>query len=227
MAKPSLYQQAIFHLLRLVVLTGLLVFVPAGSFYYWQGLVFLAAFFVPCIFVTFYLLEKDPALAERRMRGGAKAEGQRKQKIIMRLAGPLSAALVCLPALDHRFGWSRVGVPWVLAGDGLVVLGLVAVFFVFRANSFTAATIAVEKNQKIVTTGPYRHVRHPMYAGAMLAVVGTPLALGSFWGLGLAFAMGLVVVWRLTEEEKFLAANLTGYAEYRTKTRYRLVPGVY
>jgi protein-S-isoprenylcysteine O-methyltransferase Ste14 len=115
----------------------------------------------------------------------------------------------------------------VLVGDLLVVLGFLAAFFVFRANTFTSATIELAPKQKVISTGPYALIRHPMYAGGLVLLAGIPLALGSWWGWLIVAAMVPALIWRLIDEEKFLARNLAGYREYQQKVRYRLVPGVW
>jgi protein-S-isoprenylcysteine O-methyltransferase Ste14 len=115
----------------------------------------------------------------------------------------------------------------VIAGHGLVALGFLIVFFVFRENSFASGVIEVNAEQKVVATGPYAMVRHPMYSGALIMMLGVPLALGSRWGLFLIIPIALAIVWRLLDEEAFLAKKLPGYTEYQKKVRYRLVPGIW
>jgi protein-S-isoprenylcysteine O-methyltransferase Ste14 len=133
-------------------------------------------------------------------------------------------ALLVVPALDYRFGWSGVPLPLVITGDTLVAIGFYFIFLVYRENTFTSATIEVAENQKVISTGPYALARHPMYASALLYLIGTPLALGSYWGfLALLFVMSFLI-WRLFDEETFLAKNLPGYTEYQKKVQHRLVP---
>ncbi len=132
-----------------------------------------------------------------------------------------------LPSLDHRFFWSAVPLTVVAAGDLLVALGFLIVFLVFKENTFTAATIAVTPDQKVVTTGPYAVVRHPMYTGALVMLFGTPLALGSWWGLLMFVPMVLTIAWRACDEERFLLNNLSGYKDYCQTIRYRLIPFVW
>ena len=118
--------------------------------------------------------------------------------------------------------------PYVaLAGDALIVLGWLAIFFVFKENRFTSATIELAPDQKVVSTGPYALVRHPMYAGAIVMLLGTPIALGSWWGLLVILAIVPAFMWRLLDEEKFLARNLAGYVEYQRTVRYHLIPLVW
>src|SRR6202042_3464309 len=137
------------------------------------------------------------------------------------------AGLLVVPALDHRLNWSQMSPAMVLAGDGLVVLGWIVIFFVFRENTFTSSTIELAPDQKVISTGPYALIRHPMYSGGLLMLAGVPLALGSWWGLAAVVVMVLVIIWRLLDEEKFLAANLPGYPQYLDQVRYRLVPLVW
>ena len=169
----------------------------------------------------------DPALLERRMKGGPTAEQRPAQKLIMLGASVGFIGLLFVPALDVRFGWSSVPAGVVLLGDALVIAGFYFISIVYRENTFTSATIEVAKDQKVITTGPYAIVRHPMYAGGLLYLLGTPLALGSYWGLVVFGAILLLLLWRLFDEERFLSTNLPGYAEYRQRVRHRLVPFVW
>ena len=143
------------------------------------------------------------------------------------IAAVAFVGLIVLPALDHRFVWSHMPLSPVLAGDALVALGWLAFYLVFRENSFTSATIEVAPDQKVISTGPYALVRHPMYAGTVVMLLGTPIALGSWWGLPAIVAMIPALIWRVLDEEKFLARNLPGYLEYQKAVRYRLIPLVW
>jgi protein-S-isoprenylcysteine O-methyltransferase Ste14 len=172
-------------------------------------------------------MKNDPHLLERRVQAGPVAEKEKGQQIIQSLASIAFIAIFIIPGLDHRFGWSSVPLFLVLAGDFLVALGLLIVFFVFKENSYTSAVIEVGAEQKIVTTGPYALVRHPMYMGALIMLLGVPLALGSYWGLFMLLPITLVIIWRLLDEEKFLAKNLAGYLNYENKVRYHLIPFVW
>ena len=177
--------------------------------------------------MTLYFLKRDPALVERRLNAGPGAEREASQKPIQLAASVVFGATFVVSALDYRFGWSDVPESAVAAGNALVVLGFLSVFAVFRENSFASAIIEVGKGQKVVSTGPYALVRHPMYAGALLLFVGSPLALGSSWGLLLIVPMTAILIVRLLDEEKYLVRNLPGYEAYCAKVRYRLVPGVW
>jgi protein-S-isoprenylcysteine O-methyltransferase Ste14 len=220
----NLYTKALFSLVALFVVMGFLIFVPAGTVHYWQAWLFLALFIGASFVTTLYLKSKDPALLKRRMSGGPTAEKQTAQKVIMLFASVGFVALLVVPSLDHRFGWSTVPLAVVMLGDTLVAVGFWFILLVYRENTFSSATIEVAENQKVISTGPYALVRHPMYASALLYLVGMPLALGSYWGL-LAFALMLpVLIWRLIDEENFRASNLPGYREYQHKVQRRLVP---
>jgi protein-S-isoprenylcysteine O-methyltransferase Ste14 len=211
----------------LVVVMGLLLLVPAGTVHYWEAWAYLLIFTGASVLITLYLLRKDPALLERRMSGGPTAEKQPVQKFIMLCTSIAFIALLVVSALDHRFGWSTMPLAGVMAGDALVAIGFYLIFLVYRENTFTSAIIEVAENQEVISTGPYAIVRHPMYAGASLYLLGTPLALASYWGLVSIAAMMLFLIWRLIDEERFLARNLSGYTAYQKRVRHRLVPFVW
>ena len=208
----------------LMLILGLALFIPAGSLSFWQAWVYLAVWAVCVILITAYLVRNDQELLAGRVQAGPVAETQRSQKIIQSLASLFFIGLFIVPGLDYRFGWSNVPPILSLIADGFVALGFFIVFLVFRENSYTRATIEVSDQQKVITSGPYRMVRHPMYAGALLLLIVTPLALGSWVAMPFSLPLILVIAVRLREEEKFLEKNLTGYPEYCQKVRYHLVP---
>ncbi|GAN78134.1 methyltransferase family protein [Acidisphaera rubrifaciens] len=210
-----------------LVLMALAVFVAAGTTDYWQAWVFLAVYGAVTAGLTAQALKRDPALVRRRMKGGMRAETAPRQKIIMACASVFFVALLVVPAAVRRAGGPMLPAWAALAGDALVVAGVAGVGAVFRANSHAAATIQVEAGQRVVDTGPYARVRHPMYAAALVMLAGFPLALGSAWGLLPLIPLAAVVNWRLVEEERFLAGGLPGYAAYAARVRWRLLPGVY
>lgn len=223
----NLNARAWLALAVLALVMGLLLFVPAGTVHYGQAWVYWSIFTGASGLTTLYLVRKDPALLERRMSGGPMAEKQPAQKVIMLGTSIGFIALLVVPALDHRFGWSAVPLGGVVAGDVLVATGFYLISLVYRENTFTSATIEVADNQKVISSGPYALVRHPMYASASLYLLGTPLALGSDWGLVPIAVIMPFLIWRLLDEERFLARNLPGYTEYQKRVRYRLVPFVW
>jgi len=209
------------------VVLAILIFLPAGTLRYWQGWAFLATFAVCSTALTVYMALYDEKLLERRLRAGPRAETETSQKIIMALVMLGFAVFLVFPVLDHRFGWSPVP-PYVsLIGDGLIVLGYLFILFVLRENSYAASTIQITDDQKVISTGPYAVVRHPMYAGALLLLVGMPLALDSWYGLLGILVIVPVLIWRLQDEERFLTRKLKGYAEYTSNVRWRLIPGLF
>jgi protein-S-isoprenylcysteine O-methyltransferase Ste14 len=220
-------KRAFGGLLVLVLAIAALLFIPAGTLDYWQAWTFLGVYSTASLAITLYLMKNDPKLLERRMRGGPAAEKEPTQKVIMLFASAGFIGLLIIPALDNRFGWSHMPPAVALVGDGLLALGWLAIFFVFKENSFTSATIELAPDQKVISTGPYALVRHPMYAGGLVMLAGIPIALGSWWGLLALVATMPALVWRLLDEEKFLARNLRGYVEYQEKVRYRLIPHVW
>jgi protein-S-isoprenylcysteine O-methyltransferase Ste14 len=214
-------------LAQLIALLGILLLAPAWTLGYWQAWVYLFVFGASSALITAYLWKKDPQLLERRINGGPGAEREKSQKLIQLLASIAFIGAMILPSLDHRFSWSAVPLLAVVVGDVLTALGFFIVFRVFKENSFTAATIEVAPDQRVISTGPYAIVRHPMYSGALVMLVGTPLALGSWWGLLMFVLMVVAIAWRALDEERFLHKNLPGYAEYCQRVRYRLVPFVW
>ena len=219
-----LYVRAFSGLVFLLAVLAAALFGGAGTLAYWQAWTFLAVFSVAVTAITVDLAKRDPALLDRRVHAGPIAETARAQQVIQALASLVFLALFAVSALDRRFGWSHVPVPFIVAGDALVALGLYIVFRVFRVNTFTSATIGVEREQHVVDTGPYAVVRHPMYAGALVMLLGVPLALGSWWGLLVWPAMTVVIVVRLLDEEQRLMGELGGYADYTTRVASRLIP---
>jgi protein-S-isoprenylcysteine O-methyltransferase Ste14 len=210
-----------------LVFFGALLFLPAGSLNYWQAWLFIAVFSVVTTIPSIYLAVKNPEALQRRMRAGPAAETRTAQRIAISGTILSVVAVLVVSALDHRFGWSHVPTAVVLAGDVLVAVGLGIAMLVVIQNSYAAATVTVEAEQTVVSTGLYGLVRHPMYVGALIVMIGTPLALGSYWGL-LTIAPGLLALgYRISDEEKMLADELVGYREYTQKVHYRLVPGVW
>ena len=223
----NLIAKSFLGLVFLVLCLALALFLSAGSLGFWQAWVFLAVWTVSVVLITAYLIKYDQKLLASRVQAGPTAETQKVQQVIQSLASLFFIGLFIVPGLDFRFHWSTVPpvVSWI--SNGFVVLGFYIVFLVFKENSYTSAVIEVSNEQKVIATGPYSVVRHPMYAGAILLLLFVPLALGSWVAIPFPLPLILVVVVRLLEEEKFLLANLSGYEAYRQKVRYRLVPFIW
>ena len=223
----SLYLKAFGGLAVLFLIMASLLFVAAGTLHYWQAWLFLAVYFLASLAITLYLINNNRALLARRMSGGPFAEKEPGQRIIMALVSIGFVGLILLPAIDHRFGWSHLSIPAILAGDALVLLGWLGIFFVFRENSFASATIESAEDQRVISTGLYAWVRHPMYATSLLMLLGIPVALGSWWGVLIVVAIVPALIWRLTDEERFLVRHLPDYSTYQRRVRYRLLPRVW
>jgi protein-S-isoprenylcysteine O-methyltransferase Ste14 len=206
---------------------GLILFGPAGTFHYWQAWLFIAAFTAVSIGPTIYLARTDPAVLERRMHAGPRAETRTAQKIVVTGNVLTIFVMMAFSALDHRMGWSAVPVWVCLLGDVLVAAGLGIAMLVVLENSYAASAVTVEVGQKVTSGGLYKFVRHPMYVGSVIMMLGMPLALGSYWGLVFVIPGVGVLVFRILDEEKLLTEELVGYREYAQRVRYRLMPNVW
>lgn len=209
--------------LGLIVLGGS-IFIPAGTFGYPEAWIFMALFVVPSVLITSYLFKKDPKLLERRMR---MREKEKEQRWIMGLSYPFFFAIYIIPGFDYRYGWSDVSFFLVIVADVIILLSWILLFLVLKENSYASRVIEVEQDQKVISTGPYAIVRHPMYVGGLLLLLFSPLALGSYVGLIPAAISIFVIVARILNEEKVLSEKLEGYTEYMKKTKYRLIPGIW
>lgn len=200
------------------------LFLPAGTLEYWQAWTYLAVVLSPAAIVIIYFMKKDPAFLERRLRT---REKEAEQALIIKLAIPVFFIGFLIPGLDRRFGWSMVPAEISVAADALVFLSYIFIFFVFRENSYAGRTVQVDEGQKVISSGPYSMVRHPMYLGQIAMFVATPLALGSYFALPVFLLMIPVFVYRILNEEKVLGRDLPGYKEYCGRTKYRLIPHVW
>jgi protein-S-isoprenylcysteine O-methyltransferase Ste14 len=206
------------------IILALLCFIPAGTWNYWQGWMYIGTLLVLASLTFAYLLKNDPALLERRMRFRER-EGQQKKIIGVSLIFFILEFL--LPGLDQRFGWSQMPVWVAILGDVIVIAGYLLVIWVFKTNSHTSRIVEVEAGQKVISTGPYAFVRHPMYVGVFFVYGLSPLALGSYWALIPGLMILPVLVLRILSEERLLLRELDGYRDYTQKVKYRLLPGVW
>lgn len=210
-----------------VLFFGVLLFLPAGTLNYWQAWVFIAIFLAATLGPSLYLAVTNPATLARRMHGGPTAETRPLQKVIITATFASVVVLTVVSALDHRFGWSHVPTAMVVVGNVLVVLGLVLAQAVILQNNYAGASIQVENEQPLVSTGLYGVVRHPMYSGALIMMFGMPLALDSYWGVLVTVLAVPILVLRILDEESLLRTELAGYDEYTRTIRYRIVPYVW
>lgn len=202
----------------------LVFFLPARTLKYWEAWVYMGIIFSCVTGVVFYFLKHDPELLERRIKTKEKVK---EQKLIIRVGWLLFLPTFLIPGFDRYYGWSEVPTALIIISDILVLTGYLIIIAVFRENSYTSRVVDVESGQKVISTGPYSIVRHPMYSGSLLMYVFTPLALGSYWALIGFVLIFVLIIFRIFSEEKFLAENLPGYKEYLQKTRYRLIPGIW
>jgi protein-S-isoprenylcysteine O-methyltransferase Ste14 len=206
---------------------GLILFLPAGTLRYWQAWVFIAVFMAATIVPVIYLARANPAALQRRMKAGPRAEQRTVQKFVITGSFLSLFATMVISALDHRFGWSPVPAWLSVVGDALLATGLGIAMLVIVQNGYAASTVTVERGQTLASNGLYRFVRHPMYVGNVIMMLGMPLALGSYWGLLFVIPGVIILAVRILDEEKLLTQELTGYREYRQRVPYRLVPYVW
>jgi protein-S-isoprenylcysteine O-methyltransferase Ste14 len=227
--RMSLKAKVISQCMLTAVVVGVMLFLPAGTWKYWQGWIFLGLLMIPMVAASIYFSERDPQLVERRLQSKEKVG---EQKLIMKFAKLIFLAAFLIPGFDFRFGWSRRtfgGVPvWLMILSGVIALaGYLLTYWVMGTNSYASRIIQVEKDQRVISIGPYRIVRHPMYLGGVISILFAPLALGSYWALpGFALVIPVIVL-RLLNEEKILRQELPGYSEYCQSTRFRLIPLVW
>ena len=207
------------------LLLGLCFFLPAGTVLYWEAWLYISSIMLPILLVLRYLFKNDLEVLRRRMETG---EQRKPQRLIKMFANSMILGIFLIPGFDRRYDWSSVPTWLVITADLVFIGGYYLFFLVLKENSFASRIVKVEKDiQKVITTGPYSKVRHPMYSAIFVMFGFTPLALGSYWALLSAFAMMLVVVFRIRDEEEMLIKELDGYAEYMKKTKYRIIPGIW
>jgi protein-S-isoprenylcysteine O-methyltransferase Ste14 len=220
----DLEKKALFRTIGFSAFVGLLLFVSGGPGF-WQGWQYWLVFTLCSFVVTLYFLQHDPGLVERRL--SARTEKDESQQVIRAFLVTALILMFVVAGVDHRLDWSDVPSPVVALADAVVALGFVVIFLTFQANSHAGATVDVTPGQRVVSSGPYALVRHPMYLGAALILLATPFALGSEWALPWALAAVACFAWRLVEEERYLSQHLAGYDAYRRQTPYRLIPYVW
>ncbi len=220
----ALKRKAIVRVTLVYLILGLAFFLSAWTIKYWQGWAYLLTIAVPMMIFGAYMFKHDPKLLERRLR----TKEKRKEQQLIQTLGILPFLLTfVLPGFDVRFGWSKVPVFVSIIGLVLVLSGYLLTLYVFKINSFAARVVDVEKEQKVITTGPYALVRHPMYFALIFFYGASPLALGSYWALIFAFLIIPILIFRIKDEEKELLENLAGYREYTQKVKSRFIPGIW
>ncbi|MBW1854832.1 MAG: isoprenylcysteine carboxylmethyltransferase family protein [Deltaproteobacteria bacterium] len=224
LSQRELVRKVFTRILIFIALLLAMFFLPAGTFAYWEAWVYLTVILVFMFSFLIYFFKNDPELLERRMR---MREKEAEQKLIVRILYLCFLFTFLFPGFDKRFEWSDVPVKAVIVADIVVLLSYAIIFLVLRENSYASRIIEVEQDQKVIGTGPYAIVRHPMYLGVSLMFLFTPLALGSYWALIPSLFIIPILVARIRNEEKVLKRELKGYPEYMQKTKYRLIPSVW
>jgi len=220
----SLIKMVILRFGMFFVVMGLMFFLPAGNFNYWEAWLYMAILVTPIVIFLFYLIKHDPELLERRMRT---KEKESQQKTITKIGSLIFILIYLIPGFDQRYGWSSVPIAIIIIADIIVFLGYLLFIRVLLENSYASRVVEVEQQQKVITTGPYKIVRHPLYLAVLLMYSFGPLALDSYWAMIGSVLLILILVARIKNEEKVLSKELDGYQNYLEKTKYRLVPGIW
>ncbi len=223
----NLILQSFGGLFFLLIIMAALLFISAGTLIYLQAWIFLIVFGGAAFIITLYLMRNDPKLLKRRVAAGPIAEKLISEKIIQSITTFWFITMLVIPGLDYRLHLSSMPFFFCVLGDILLALSFYIIFLVFKENSFTSATIEVDRDQKVVSTGLYALVCHPMYMGAFILFIGMSLSLGSWWDFALFVIVMPALIWRIFDEEKFLKKNLSGYTEYTKKVRYHLIPFIW
>ncbi|MBN1851428.1 MAG: isoprenylcysteine carboxylmethyltransferase family protein [Pirellulales bacterium] len=222
--RASASRKAVIRVSAAWIALPLFFLATGGAWSWWQAWTYCALLLVPMTCFVIWMARRDPAFFERRFK---MQEKERTQRRIQAWGAPFFLSVFIIPGLDHRFSWSALPLPVVVAALVLSLGGYLIILRVFLANRWAGRTVETWGEQQIISTGPYAIVRHPMYTGTLLLLVATPIALGSWWGVAAALACIPIFVLRIVHEEKVLIRELHGYDEYRRRVRYRLVPIVW
>ena len=221
MKKLKLAIGALIKFLCGVLLVGLLIFLPAGDLSYKNGWLFIGLLFVPMLILGAVLLIRSPELLQKRLNA---KETDRTEQGVVKAAALIFIVGFVVAGLDYRFGWSQAPRPVVLAAAVVLLVSYALYAEVMRENAYLSRTVEIQEGQKVIDTGLYGVVRHPMYAVTLWLFFSIPLVLGSFWALLCFLPYGAVIAVRIVHEEKLLEASLSGYTEYKKRVRYRLIP---
>ena len=220
----KLFMQAIAKFLLGVALVGVLIFLPAGTLSYAYGWLFMGILFVPMFIAGLVMMAKNPSLLEKRLNAKEKLE---EQSLVVKLSGLMFLAGFILAGLGVRFGWYVLSRYAVIIGVALFLTAYVLYAEVLRENTYLSRTIEVQENQKVIDTGLYGIVRHPMYSATLLLFLSMPIVLGSIYAFLVFLAYPFIIAKRIKSEEEFLEKELNGYSEYKQKVKYRLIPFIW
>ena len=220
----KLFIQALVKFFAGFILVGLLVFLPAGTLAFVNGWIFIGILFIPMFIAGIVMMIKNPKLLESRLDA---KENQKEQSIVVKLSGLMFLAGFIVAGLDYRFGWCPLPNSVVITASIVFLLAYAIYAEVLRENAYLSRTIEVQEEQKVIDTGLYGIVRHPMYSATILLFLAMPLVLGSVYSFTIFLAYPLIIVKRLKAEEEFLEKELKGYKEYKQKVKYRLIPCIW
>lgn len=219
--------KSLLGFLNLLFFMCVMLFLPAKTFEYLQAWIYIIIFFASILIITIYIFIKDKQLLKSRLKVGSVSEKRISQKIIQGFASAGFIGMYVISGFDYHYKWSHIPNFLWISADVMLTIAMLFMFLVFKFNTYLSATIEVQNNQRVITNGPYRFVRHPMYSAAILLFFSTPIALGSFWALIVFPLMLTVLIFRCIDEEKLLINQLNGYKDYCLKTKYRLIPFVW
>ena len=220
----KLFMQAVTKYLLGVVLVGLLIFLPAGTFSFFNGWLFMGILFIPMFFAGMVMMIKNPNLLKSRL--GAK-EKQEEQSIVVKLSGVMFLAGFIIAGLGYRFGWYTLPKTIVIGAAVVFLFAYILYAEVLRENTYLSRTIEIQENQKVIDTGLYGIIRHPMYSVTLLLFLSMPLVLGSIYSFLIFMLYPFIIAKRIKGEEEFLERELNGYREYKQKVKYRLIPFIW
>ena len=220
----KLFWQAILKFLLGVVLVGVLVFLPAGTLSYANGWILMGILFLPMFAAGLVMMRKNPELLKKRLNA---KEKMREQGLIIKLSGLMFIVGFVVSGLDYRFGWTKLPLGLSIGAAVIFLFAYLLYADVLKENAYLSRTIEVQENQKVVDTGLYGVVRHPMYSVTLMLFLSMPIILGSLFALIVFLAYPFLIMQRLKYEEKFLEEELAGYREYKQKVKYRLIPFIW
>ena len=220
----KLFMGAVTKFLFGIILVGLLIFLPAGSFSYFNGWLFMGILFIPITIAGIVMMLKNPELLEKRLNG---KETKKDQSIVVKLSGLMFLAGFIVAGLGYRFGWYIMPKGVAIGGAIVFLLAYILYAEVMRENTYLSRTIQVQENQKVIDTGLYGIVRHPMYSATLILFLAMPLILGSVFSFVIFLAYPFIIAKRIKGEEELLEKELVGYKDYKQKVKYRMIPFIW
>ncbi len=224
MMDTKLFFQALGKILIGLIIIILLLFVPAGTFKYYNGWLFIALLFIPMLIAGTIMFVKSPELLKRRLNG---KEEENEQKIVIAISGIMFLSSFIIAGLNFRFGWFRLSQTIVIIASIIFLISYIMYAEVLRENMYLSRTVEVNENQKVVDSGLYGIVRHPMYTSTIFLFLSMPLVLDSIFSFAIMLIYPIVIIFRITNEEKVLENELEGYKEYKEKVKYKIIPFIW